>query len=733
MKTLNRTQLKIIAICAMVCDHIAWGFLDFMTPLAQIMHIIGRFTVPIMCYFVAEGFRHTRSVKQYIYRMMTFWIISIIPFYLFFHELYDYRQNIIFDLLLGLIVLAVLENKKFKVWQKVPLVTAVFLVSAFIGGWVIMPILFILVFYYVKDFKKQALWVCGLTVTLVLVLAGAIALNNIWHFSHYEWIWYEKLYFLGFMLPLIVLKRYNGERGKEPIGRYFFYIFYPAHFLVLAGIKTLINGCSAYEIYVGLHFLALIMCVGILIIVLFAKPSRGQIGTMLLVITACIYTFGFIVEITSKELAGFYSGTLMEYLGECLLIFGFTLFVREMCHRVVPAFVFAAETVLGLTFMWLVFTAPKNHIFYSNIGVDTTGPFPRLDLSYGWGFYIFIVYMMIVCIWCFITCIRSIRRTVGAERKRILCTAIAICCPWLSNIIRSTGITKGYEIPCFGILLAVVLVGTALIKYGYFDSISLAGENALNHGNEGIMVITTNNKITYFNKRMEQVFGPLSLNTDISKNKMLKDIFAGNIKSLSMDDRYYEMRVEPLKESGYIQGYMLWMLDITEHHNTLIKINDMANKDSLTGINNRSHFKQLVEEFLQNNTDGALFMMDLDDFKQINDRFGHQQGDVVLTKFANVISNLGDNIIPCRIGGDEFCLFGKNMIHTDELQRIAVMIADNFKKCMSEEKYHDIATVSIGIAVTKDNSGKTFEKLYSNADKALYVAKNRNKNTYYIL
>ena len=59
MRGLSRNQLKLIAITAMVCDHLAWGFLDFMSPLAQILHVIGRFTLPIMCFFIAEGFRRT--------------------------------------------------------------------------------------------------------------------------------------------------------------------------------------------------------------------------------------------------------------------------------------------------------------------------------------------------------------------------------------------------------------------------------------------------------------------------------------------------------------------------------------------------------------------------------------------------------------------------------------------------------------------------------------------------
>ena len=210
MKTLDRRQLKLIAICAMVCDHFAWGFVDFMTPLGQSMHVIGRLTLPIMCFFVAEGYRHTSSVREYIKRMLFFWAVSIIPFYLFFGELYGYRQNIIFDLTLGLMMLAILEDKRLARWQKAGAGVLIFMISAWIGGWVIMPILYILAFYYGKSFKQQAVWVCGLTIALEAFLIAAINLNELWHFSHCDWPCYNKLYLLGLMGPLFFLEKYNG-------------------------------------------------------------------------------------------------------------------------------------------------------------------------------------------------------------------------------------------------------------------------------------------------------------------------------------------------------------------------------------------------------------------------------------------------------------------------------------------------------------------------------------------
>ncbi len=733
MKGLNRTQLKIIAICAMVCDHVAWGFVEFMSPLGQIMHIIGRLTLPIMCFFIAEGFRHTSSVKNYIKRMMLFAVVAIIPFYVFFGELYEYRQNIIFDLLLGVLLLTVLESKKLKKWQKAIPVVGLFVISALIGGWVIMPMVYILIFYYIKDFKKQAVVFASLTVVMEVFLIVAQLLNSIWHFSHYVWPWYDKLYLLGFVLPLFLLKYYNGEKGKDIGGRYFFYIFYSAHFVVLACGKMLVRGVGIYEVYVALHVVSLLVCIGILLKVLWARPSKGQIATLLLVLSGCIYTFGFLVEITSGNVGGFYAATVVEYFGECMLMLAFTMFMAEMCHREVPAFIYALEVVCGLFVMWMLFTTRENKIFYSYVGADETGPFPRLVLEHNIGFYLFVAYMVVVCVGCVTMCVIGIMKSTGVERKRIVCTATAVICPWLPNAVRAVGLTGGYEVPCFGILAAVILVGMALIKYGYFDSITLAGENALGHGQEGIMVVNNNHVITYYNNRMQEVFGQLALKQNAYDNQALADIFDGNIRTYESKGHIYEMRVEPLMEGGYVQGQMLWMLDITEHHKMLEKISDLAHKDSLTKNYNRSYFITLLDDYLKHGGSGSLFMMDLSHFRQVNDRFGHQAGDDILAKFGEVLIELGDDAISCRIGGDEFCLFYKEAIDVKELENIAERITKAFHYKIKDEKYSDITSVHYGITRIIDDSERDFERLYSNADKALYVAKNRSKNPWYIL
>ena len=77
---LNRNAIKMIAVICMVLDHVAYSFLSYTQPLFHIFRFLGRCTAPIMCYFLAEGWRYTHDKKKYILRMFIFGLISYLPY-----------------------------------------------------------------------------------------------------------------------------------------------------------------------------------------------------------------------------------------------------------------------------------------------------------------------------------------------------------------------------------------------------------------------------------------------------------------------------------------------------------------------------------------------------------------------------------------------------------------------------------------------------------------------------
>jgi hypothetical protein len=231
--------LKMIAIIAMLIDHIGWAFVPTGSVLGQIMHTIGRLTAPIMCFFIAEGYYHTRNAKRYALRLFVFALISHAPFYYFTTgELpFPFSRNlripaptsVMYSLFLGLLSLIVWHNEKLGDVVRLSLILLL-CILALPGDWGPTAVLWIFLFgIHHGNFKQQVLAFSVVAIpiafsSLIMLLGG------------YD-TWYEQLFQMGVYLCIPLLARYNGERGGSKASKWFFYVFYPLHLMVLGLIK----------------------------------------------------------------------------------------------------------------------------------------------------------------------------------------------------------------------------------------------------------------------------------------------------------------------------------------------------------------------------------------------------------------------------------------------------------------------------------------------------------------
>lgn len=165
--------------------------------------------------------------------------------------------------------------------------------------------------------------------------------------------------------------------------------------------------------------------------------------------------------------------------------------------------------------------------------------------------------------------------------------------------------------------------------------------------------------------------------------------------------------------------------DVNEEVTRYEAVRAKAMYDALcVDIYNKSTTEELIKAKIKNGHAGALIMIDVDDFKSINDRFGHMFGDEFLKSFASAIKKeFRDSDVVGRYGGDEFCIF---------IEQVTGEIAE--KKCnhllgkLSQIEVPELGNVqsSMGVAAVKD--GCEYRQLLNQADSALYIAKNRGKN-----
>ena len=236
---LTSNAIKLIAIFAMTLDHIAWavfpGYPREFLPL--LLHLIGRITCPIMCYFVAEGFHYTRNVRKYTARMFLFAVISHFCYLYSSADFAGWRSfvplltgnvlnqtSVMWSLAWGLVMLRVAYSERVTGLWKPVLILLICLVS-FPSDWSCIAALCVLAFGTNRgDLKKQALW-----------LVFYVALYSAVYLFAMDWLY--GVIQLGVVLAIPILRLYNGQRGKNPtvnrVMKWLFYIYYPAHLLLI--------------------------------------------------------------------------------------------------------------------------------------------------------------------------------------------------------------------------------------------------------------------------------------------------------------------------------------------------------------------------------------------------------------------------------------------------------------------------------------------------------------------
>ena len=218
--------LKLIAIITMLIDHIGVVFVPTNTVQYLVMRSIGRLAFPIFIFLIVEGFYHTRDVKKYILRLGIFALVSEIPFDMAFNSkiLEGSHQNVFFTVFLGLVLITLMTivEKKF--------VKQIILINLLNG---LLTIGFcVLAFILRTDYNYAGI----LMMTVFFIFRGRKPLLLISLFSIAELI-------LGSInvlatLAIIPIFFYNGKKGKDV--KFIFYIFYPAHLLILALVSTLL-------------------------------------------------------------------------------------------------------------------------------------------------------------------------------------------------------------------------------------------------------------------------------------------------------------------------------------------------------------------------------------------------------------------------------------------------------------------------------------------------------------
>ena len=282
-----------------------------------------------------------------------------------------------------------------------------------------------------------------------------------------------------------------------------------------------------------------------------------------------------------------------------------------------------------------------------------------------------------------------------------------------------------------------------LVLLHNISDITLSKRKLLQYSNESILLnntlqtildsqnallfVTNNNEISYTNEQFMQFFGVKRISDVRRKDMKIYDYLDSNLNSYDELFERVNSKEEYLtinKDTFILQA--TW-IETTHKLFTLTKVTKLTNQiqtDTLTGAYKKSYFNTHLEKLINNKEEGVLAVLDLDDFKDVNDTYGHQVGDDVLREFSSLIlGNIRGDDIFARWGGEEFLLLLQHTNVENAMRKI-----ESLRTLIDKYTFKHIGHMTSSFGVAKKEEVDDIHSLLQRADKALYEAKDSGKN-----
>ncbi|WP_449538904.1 histidine kinase N-terminal 7TM domain-containing protein [Ferdinandcohnia sp. Marseille-Q9671] len=480
------------------------------------------------------------------------------------------------------------------------------------------------------------------------------------------------------------------------------------------------------------------------------KNAPGARPYIMATLFSSIFTFSYALELASNTLQ-----EIKFWLGIEYLVMPFIpSFLLLMCCEYIgiklsKRFLFTLFVIPIFT-VFMHHTNELHHLYYSSIELRDGTPFPIVDLQYGPFFYVHSLYLFLCLSISIVILLVKFTKSLFRFRMQILTMVAGLFVPIVANHFYVNNLSPyGIDLGPVSMSISFLLHGLALFSFQMFQVIPIAREKVFENMLEGVIVVDQNGLVVDYNKAILSVIPKLHslaigkpLQTILVDNKQLADLILLGKEcdyecGRDTEKVYYQVRFSPVtKKSGPIVGKIITFVNITERVVLQKKLRQLANYDGLTQIYNRTYFMDksvnLLKSLDSNESSFSIIMFDIDYFKRVNDTYGHEAGDNVLTFVANLVKSfLRENDIFARYGGEEFIILlpetNRNLA-TEIATKIGKIVSDCFIDINGDAVH---VTLSIGVASATPGQGEHTSSLKSvikEADHALYAVKRNGRN-----
>ena len=494
-------------------------------------------------------------------------------------------------------------------------------------------------------------------------------------------------------------------------------------------------------------FIAGALCfVGGIITLQTRNSTPGASALITLAFSLCWWdiTYGLFLANTPALYPNFWLHTV--YVGVVLTPPSVLLFAIQISGLTTwskPSLVISLYAVSALV-LALLTTDSYHGLFFGGIEIKNA----EMILSGGPIFWANLAYSYALMLISLFVLTRHFRKATGIFRKQLGIVLFGVIFPWVCNLMFVAGLSPLPNVDNTPLSFTVtgIIFTYALLRYRLLDIIPIARDVLIENMSDGVIVLDSQNRLVDFNPAALQ---SLELEQPPQMGQPASEIFAkwtdlvedfsgvSDIRvELSFDQptrAFLDLKISPLYDdrANFLGRLIVWR-DITPLKNAQAELQEQATRDPLTGLYNRRYLSEVLARELaraaRENDPISLAIIDIDDFKRLNDTYGHPAGDTVLQGFARQLLNqtrVEDTVY--RYGGEEFLVLlpncaGANAIKIAEKLRISFQDSNTAYNIGTKG-----ITISCGIAEFPTD-GKTSEELIATADQFLYHAKATGKN-----
>ncbi|HVN15236.1 MAG TPA: histidine kinase N-terminal 7TM domain-containing protein [Anaerolineales bacterium] len=472
-----------------------------------------------------------------------------------------------------------------------------------------------------------------------------------------------------------------------------------------------------------------------------------------LMISILIWAVCAAIEAAYVDLPHKITSSKFEYIGAATaapLLLIFTLVFTHRIRLLTTPNLIAFWTIPVAT-IFLAFTNEYHHLIWTNFESSPEIGSNLIIYEHGIAFWIYLAYAYLCVGAATVLLIIEYRRAKSNYRKQVGAILISTLFPWLGNLLYNFGPNPipGLDLAVVGFACTGLTLTWAFLSTGLLDLIPIAHSTLIEHLQDGVIVIDSNNRIVEANTAAAYLLNQstLPIGADVFKTFQAWPTLASTLVQKigqpteiplpGSPQRYLDVRVTPVFDPNqHVAGHLAVLREITDRkrietalRQKSLELEQRVMTDELTGLYNRRNLDKFLEQEFRRaeryRIPAAFALFDVDDFKKINDTYGHLCGDVVLRSVAEALRHeIRITDVAARIGGDEFFVI---FPHTSEDQAWGVMERLRQHLSIFKQKCGDFY-ISISVGVTGWIPGDSPEEVVRRVDRLLYQAKEQGKN-----